>query len=97
MTESRLGVSEKEIKGEKNLIEDLTDSESLREVPNGLRAPNVYHTPVQAPHVGSPATRSCCGRQNVSYASRCEQKRAEKTARKAEKQAAKLAKAQAQM
>ena len=91
------GVSEKEIKGEKNLIEDLTESESIREVPNGLRAPYGYDVPVQAHYDGSPASRGCCGRQNDAYASRCEQKRAEKMARKAEKQAAKLANAQVQM
>ena len=95
--ESTLGVWEKEVKGENTLIENLMDSEGIREVPNGLRAPNEYNAPLQPPYVGSSATRGCCGRQNVAYTSRCEQKRAEKMARKAEKQATKLAKAQVQM
>jgi hypothetical protein len=95
--ESRLGFSEKEIKCQKDFIEDLTYSESIREVPNGLRAPYGYEIPVQTPYGGSLATRGCCGRQNAAYVSRREQKRAEKMARNAEKQAAKMAKVQAQM
>ena len=85
----QIGVSEKEVKGEKGLIEDFTDFEAVREVPNGLRAPNVYRGPVQVAY-GGPENH---GGHNVVYARRCEQKRAEKMVRKAEKQAAKLTKA----
>ena len=83
--------------GEKGLIEDLTYSESIDDVPNGLQAPNGYRGPAQSAYVEAPARRGCSARQNYEYSSRCEQKRAEKMARKAEKQAAKLVKAQAHM
>jgi hypothetical protein len=94
---SHADVSEKEVKGEKELIDELTYSESVHDVPDGLQVPNVYRGPAQAAYVEAPARRGCCGRQNYGYTSRCEQRRAEKMGRKAGKHAAKLSKAQAQM
>jgi hypothetical protein len=85
-------VSEKEIKND--LIEDLTYSESIHDVPDGLRAPNADRGHAQPAYVEAPTRSGCCGTHSFGYSSRCEQKRAEKMARKAEKQAAKLAKSQ---
>jgi hypothetical protein len=85
-------VSEKEIK--QDLIEDLTYTESIHDVPDGLRGPNAHRGHAQPAYVEAPARSGCCGTQSFGFSSRGEQKRAEKLARKAEKQAAKSAKVQ---
>lgn len=95
--EPRVSVSYNEIKNEKGVFEDLVDSTNNLEVGNRLNVSNVDRASVPVVHAQHPEKRGCCGERNGGYASRCERKRAEKMARKAEKYAAKLAKAQAAM
>jgi hypothetical protein len=94
---ARVDVSENEFKGEKGFIDDLVDLENGYDVANGMNYPNASRRPAQPVLPGRPETQLAYGNKSSSCASRCEQKRAEKMARKAEKQAAKLTKMQAAM
>lgn len=94
---ARVHVAERDVKGEKGSIDGFVDLENGHDVANGMSSPHAHHGRAQASVYRQPEMRGDYERSNVGGASQCQQKRAAKMARKAEKQAAKLAKAQAAM
>lgn len=84
-------VSDRDVKEEKGFMEDLVHLENGYDVANGLNSQ--HHRTGPAVIAGRPESQSIPMSQHPVYRNCCERKRAEKMARKAEKQAAKLARA----
>ena len=86
--EPHIGYSKKPVVDEKHINTDLLHTESFHEVADGMQFQDSLRS-AQRSHVGAPG--QYFAGPNVVYRSKCERKRAEKLARKAEQNAAKLA------